>query len=282
MELALTRQLLRHEVTAVAYENVEQEVEGRAVFPLLSPMSRIAGTQSLRGAYILHNRRSKKKPRVVIIGGGVVGEAALREAIEKKVASIVLFELNLERMHNLRQCYAKSKGGDTKVKVFPMQLMKTPGGLATLTKADIVISGVMNPGGSAAPKVLTASEFAVMKSGTIIVDVAIDQGGSTEWSKTTHSGETFEQGGLIFSCTTNIPGSVPHEATLALTNATLPYVKLFVEYARKTNSSGWWLLKDRPDLRRGLQTWRGLLTNQFVAEKHGIISGYKPLKFFFD
>ena len=277
VDVELTRTLLRNEVTAIAYENVEAEEGGRRIFPLLVPMSRIAGTQSMSNA-LQRFAGVKNKVCVVIIGGGVVGESALIEALEKKVASITIFELNIARILDLNGRYANTKARKTKVSVLPMQSMKEGDGLSRLMQADIVISGVMNPGGAEAPKVLTEKDFAVMKQGALVVDVAIDQGGSTEWSRPTHHGETFEQDGLVFSCIANIPGSVPHEATLALTGATLPYVKLFAYYAQHyPHSREWWLLKDHPDLRCGLQTWKGLLTNSAVSSKHAIFSDYKPL-----
>ncbi len=280
VDIELTRTLLRNEVTAIAYENVETECEGRRTYPLLIPMSKIAGTQSMRTALLRYT--SKKKVRAVIIGGGVVGEAALIEALKSKVASITVFELNDIRILELNKRYANVKAQKTKVCVLPMQSMREGEGFCMLTHADVVISGVMNPGGSEAPKVLTERDFAVMKKGCLIVDVAIDQGGSTEWSKPTHQGETYEKDGLVFSCTANIPGSVPHEATLALTSATLPYVKLFAEYAKQhPHSREWWLLKDHLDLRHGLQTWRGSLTNKPVSSKHGIFREYCPLETFF-
>ena len=277
----LTRTLLRNEVTAIAYENVETQVDGRRIFPLLVPMSKIAGTQSMRNSLKMFAAITKTKARVVIIGGGVVGEAALIEALEKKVTSITLFELNPLRRQYLHEQYARVKSG-RKVIILPMDEMLPANGASAVFKADIVISGVMNPGGSEAPKVLTKSEFALMKKGCLVVDVAIDQGGSTEWSRPTHQGETYEEGGLIFSCTANIPGSVPHESTLALTSATLPYIKLFAQYAGQyQHSREWWLLKDHLDLRCGLQTWRGSLTNRPVSSKHAIFREYQPLDTFF-
>jgi alanine dehydrogenase len=129
--------------------------------------------------------------------------------------------------------------------------------------------------------VLTANHFAQMKHGAFIVDVAIDQGGSTEWSRQTKPGETYEQGGLIFSCVANIPGStVPRKATIALTKVTLPYIRLFAHYWASLPSQ-WLLFEDNHDLRRGLQTWGGYLTNSFVAEKHKLFDHYKPLSYFF-
>ena len=280
VDAMLTETLLRDRVNAIAYENVEQVLNEHRFFPLLVPMSKIAGTQSMRQALL-----RTPNAHTVVIGGGVVGEAALLEAIAKNAASVVVFEMRKERINELRTSYAsRKKSKDTKVSVLSMETMQSSRGRAILAHADAVVSGVMNPGGSEAPKVLTVKEFALMKRGCYIVDVAIDQGGSTEWSRSTHPGETFEREGLIFSCVANIPGAtVPREATLALTNATLPYVKLFAVYAKRyKHLPEWWVLKNHHDMRLGLQTWKGFLVNRFVSMKHSITSVYKPLDSFFE
>jgi alanine dehydrogenase len=280
----LTRELLRSEVTAVAYENVEQVKGKNRVFPLLVPMSIIAGTQAMGQAILYVREKGCVLPRVVIIGGGVVGEAAFREAIDQDAASVSLFEMRKERVCELRRHYRSWLGSSrTKVSLMTMDTMHGKRGKAACTQADIVLCGVMNPGGSEAPKVLTVNHFMQMKRGVYIVDVAIDQGGSTEWSHPTCAGETYEREGLIFSCVANIPGStVPNEATVALTTATLPYIRLFAQYAKKSVSpSDWWLFHDYPDLRQGLQTWRGSLVNNFVSSKHRLFGFYKPLDSFF-
>jgi alanine dehydrogenase len=283
----LTCELLRNEVTAIAYENVEQKKDGQRVFPLLVPMSEIAGTQAMRQGILYAREHACISPHVVIIGGGVVGGAALWEAINQRAASVSLFEMRKERVCELRKHYCSgNRSAFTKSSFMTMNTMRGKRGRDAFARADVVVSGVMNPGGSEAPKVLTVAHFAQMKRGCYIVDVAIDQGGSTEWSHPTYPGETFEREGLIFSCVANIPGStVPREATIALTSATLPYIRLFAQYMRHSQSvSGgeWRLLNEYLDLRRGLQTWRGSLVNSFVAAKFQIFGIYKPLDSFFD
>jgi alanine dehydrogenase len=191
-----------------------------------------------------------------------------------------------ERVCELRNLYRSAMTGSpfTKVSLMTMDTMQSKRGKNIFAEADVVVSAVMNPGGSEAPKVLTASHFAQMKPGTFIVDVAIDQGGSTEWSRQTKPGETYEQGGLIFSCVANIPGStVPRDATIALTDATLPYIRLFPKYAKQAicTRPPWRVLHEHPDLRLGLQTWMGSLVNEFVATKHQMGDSYKPLDTFF-
>lgn len=282
----LTRALLRNQVNAIAYENVEQQDGTRRVFPLLAPMSIIAGTQSMRQGVLYARQNVLWLPHVVIIGGGVVGEAALKEAIETGVASVSLFEMRKERVCELRNHYRSAMTGSphTKVSLMTMETMQSNRGKEIFANADVVVCAVMNPGGSEAPKVLTAEHFAQMKPGAFIVDVAIDQGGSTEWSRQTKPGETYEQGGLIFSCVANIPGStVPRDATIALTDATLPYIRLFPKYAKQSICARppWRLLEANPDLRQGLQTWMGALVNEFVAEKHQMGDSYTPLETYF-
>jgi alanine dehydrogenase len=279
----LTRELLRNEVTAIAYENVEQKKGKNRIFPLLVPMSKIAGTQAMRQGVAYVHKNDCVSPHVMIVGGGVVGEAALKEAIDQHVASISLFEMRKERVRELRDHYRSVNGSQhTKVSLMAMSTMRCKRGREAFREADIVVCAVMSPGGSEAPKVLTRSQFAQMKHGAYIVDVAIDQGGSTEWSHPTCPGEIYEQEGLIFSCVANIPGStVPRDATIALTEATLPYIRLFVQYAKRSTSPEWQLLSDHPDLRQGLQTWRGSLVNSFVSSKHKLFGAYKPLDSFF-
>lgn len=280
----LTRELLRNEITAIAYENVEQKKGKNRIFPLLAPMSKIAGTQAMRQGVAYVHKNDCASPHVMIVGGGVVGEAALNEAIAQSVASVSLFEMRKERIRELRDHYRSINGSQhTKVSLLAMNTMLCKRGREAFAEADVVVSAVMNPGGSEAPKVLTRNQFAQMKHGAYIVDVAIDQGGSTEWSHPTCPGETYEQEGLIFSCVANIPGStVPRDATIALTEATLPYIRLFAQYAkRSTSPNEWQLLSDHPDLRQGLQTWKGSLVNSFVSSKHKMFGVYKPLDSFF-
>ena len=276
VDVELTRILLRNEITAIAYENVEEVAGGKRTFPLLVPMSRIAGTQGMRLAKAYCAAFSD--PSVVIIGGGNVGEAALKEAIASGITTITVFDLCKERVLELRKQY-----GTPGIRFFSTRSLYQPVGKNALKKAAAVISGVMNPGGSEAPKVLTAKEIALMREGALVVDVAIDQGGSTEYSRPTHPGEVFKVAGVFFSCVANIPGStVPAEATMALTQVTLPYVKLVAEYGTTfTNFPAHWLLIDKPGFRQGLQTWKGNLVNEAVSSKHQLFSSYKPLDYFF-
>ncbi|HEY9585071.1 MAG TPA: hypothetical protein VJJ02_00565 [Candidatus Paceibacterota bacterium] len=271
----LTKLLLSHEITAIAYENVTATVDGRTTYPLLVPMSRIAGTQAMRGALLRHPKEYHRKLKVVILGCGVVGESALEEALANSVDSIAVFESREERRAELEFKYRTKLS----VSFLPFLALDTFGRVK-LNQAEVVISGVMNPGGAAAPKVLTQKHFRRMRKGCYIADVAIDQGGSTAWSKVTKPGETFTKGknSLVFSCVPNIPGStVPREATEALTKATFPFVSLLGEHLLQHGNIGiHWLLKEHLDLRGGLQTFRGHLVNSAVASRHQLSGVYMP------
>lgn len=277
----LTHLLLTHEVTAIAYENVMRLADGRKTFPLLIPMSKIAGTQAMRGALARFPKEAYAGLSAVILGAGNVGEAALDEALAGAVGSVAVFETREERRREL----AEKHRSDAGVTFFPLDALGG-NGRSVLNGADIVISGVMLPGGAAAPKVLTQKHFRMMKAGCYIADVSIDQGGSTAWSRVTKPGETYTRGrrGLVFSCVPNIPGStVPREATLALTTETLPYVEVLARHvgAHERWSGTYWALKEYPDLRQGLQTFRGFLVNEAVSSKHQVFGPYWPLDHFF-
>lgn len=277
----LTRTLLRHEVTAIAYENVSDIENGRPVYPLLIPMSQIAGVQSMRAAIAHHKEKRPTDLSVVIIGGGNVGEAALKRAISSDVGFVVLFEAWEPRVLELRERY-----GCDRVVVFPLTMLEEHIGRSYLKIADVVICGPMLPGGKEAPIVLTQRHFRTMKHGCYIADVSIDQGGSTAWTKgsPTKPGTTFTRGArqLIFSAVPNIPGStVPAEATKALTSATLPYLLRMVIHRLSDPHGDYTSLRDDIALRRGLQTWRGSLVNPHVSSRHKIFQEYRSIDLLF-
>ena len=269
--------LLHSGRAAIAYEDVVEMVNGRPTYPLLAPMSRIAGVQALRGALCWHRdhgRADYTKLRAVIIGGGTAGEAALNQALVEELESIVVFESRMERVRELSDKYVAEKN----VHIFPL-----PASLGFLRKADIVVSTPMLPGGQKAPSVLTENEhFQHMKTGCYAVDVSIDQGGSLEHTKgrPTKPGEVFVAGsrGIVFSAVPNIPGStVPDEATQALTQATFPYVEYLVrEMADDPEHGLEHALQNSPALRAGLQVWKGKLLNESVAKDFGLESYYEP------
>lgn len=278
----LTRTLLDNNVTSIAYETVSLPGEDkRPAFPLLVPMSQIAGTQAMLGALLRHEPKHHRDLSAVIIGGGNVGEAALMRAV-CVVGSVVIFEAWEKRILELKKMY----GHIEKVKILPLTMLDDKRGLTYLKEADIVICGPMLPGGKEAPVVLTHKHFRIMKQGCYIADVSIDQGGSTTWTKgkPTKPGETFTRGArkLVFSAVPNIPGStVPAEATYALTSTTLPYVLLLVSEILRSKGGEYTALRDNIDLRKGLQTYNGYVTNMHVAAHHDLLKRYQPLDSFF-
>src|SRR3989344_2548202 len=212
VEPELTRLLLRHEVIAIAYEAVTEVVDGKTVLPLLVPMSRIAGVQAARAALAHYSKKRPHELEAVILGCGVVGESSLEEFLAKNLDAVSAFDTREERVQELRIKYTKKET----FSFFPLPYLEGAGGKIILKGADIVICGAKLPGGAAAPKVLTQKHFRCMKRGAYIADVAIDQGGSTAWSRVTKPGETYTRGAkfITFSCVPNIPGStVPVEAT---------------------------------------------------------------------
>lgn len=280
----LTDRLIENEVIALAYETVSEVVGGRTVFPLLTPMSRIAGEQSMKAALARHQPSDYPILTATIIGCGNVGEASLQVALAAKVGLIAVFESRSERICELNRQYR----GNRNLIVLSLSALNSQVGRTILADSDIVISGPMLPGGKEAPIVLTDAHLATMKFGAYISDVSIDQGGSTEQTKgkATKPGTTFTWGAnqLVFSSVANIPGStVPVEATNALTAETLPYVKQLVTHVRSYGTPSDLLPIPQqlfgmcPPLKAGLQTWHGFVTNKHVADKHGRLDRYLDL-----
>ena len=245
---------------AIAYETVTDE---RGGLPLLAPMSAVAGRMSIQaGAHCLERAQGGEgvllsgvpgvpPGLVVILGGGVVGANAARIAIGMG-ARVVLFEKSNARMEELDQWFG------------PALTTRYSTGEAVeeeLVRADLVIGAVLIPG-AAAPKLITAEHVRRMKRGSVIVDVAIDQGGCAETSRpTTHDDPTYVVDGVVHYCVANMPGAVARTATLALNNATLPFV---LELADK----GWKrACLDDPHLRAGLNVCRGAIAHEAVARE---------------
>lgn len=220
----LTDALVAAETTAIAYETV-QLADGS--LPLLTPMSQIAGRLSVSvGAYhLMHSQGGRgallggvpgvPRGNVVVIGGGVAGENAAANAIGLG-AQVTVFDIDPRRLGELEARYGN--GLTTQV--------STPLAIAdAIATADLVIGSVLIPG-SAAPKLVTDEMVAGMRAGSVLVDIAIDQGGCFEGSRpTTHDDPTFRVHDSVFYCVANMPGAVPETATRALTNATLPYIQ---------------------------------------------------------
>ena len=259
----LTNALLDSGTINIAYETIQKE-DGS--LPLLTPMSEVAGRMGiLQGAKYLemehggHGMLLGGVPgvdpgTVVIIGGGVVGTNAAKMACGLG-ARVYIFDMNLDRLRYLNDIMPKNC----------IPLMASPAEIRDqVSRADVVVGAVLNVGAKT-PKLVTRDMLKTMKKGAVLVDVAIDQGGCFETSKpTTHRDPIFTVEGVVHYCVANMPGVVPKTSTLALTNATLPYV---VEIANK----GWLrAMKENPEIRLGANIVKGKVTCKGVAEAFGL------------
>jgi len=261
----LTSHLLKNNVTGIAYETIRDENNR---LPLLTPMSEVAGRMSVQvGAAYLEKERGGRgvllggvpgvpPAQVCVLGGGTVGTNAAKIALGMG-ALVTLIDLNLDRLRELDDIF---NGRVYTVSSNSYNIAKA------VKHADLVIGGVLIPG-AAAPKLVTRAMVKEMKAGAVIVDVAIDQGGCIETAHpTTHSDPAYVVDGVVHYCVTNMPAAVPHTSTLALTNATLPYVMKLAQH-------GLAAVKCDPGFSEGVNTYRGNVTCPGVAESQG-----KPLK----
>lgn len=268
-EEKLTKVLVEKGVTAVAFETIETP-DGAT--PCLDPMSAVAGRLATQvGAQFL-GRMYKGSGKllggvpgvppatVVVLGGGVVGTNAAQMALGLG-ARVVMVTRNLLRLRYLEDVlHGRFE-----------TLASNPYNIAQMVKeADLLIGGVLVKGGRA-PTMVTKEMVKTMKPGSVIVDVAIDQGGCIETSRaTSHAEPTYIVDGVIHYCVTNMPGMVPRTSTMALSNATLPYaLKLANKGYREAMKS------DEP-LLKGLNVWNGKVTNKLVADSLGL--EYTPFK----
>ncbi|MCP4595134.1 alanine dehydrogenase [Neptuniibacter sp.] len=220
---SLTNDLLNSGSTAIAYETITDQYHR---LPLLAPMSEVAGRMSVQaGAHCLEISQQGRgvllggvpgvKPgKVVILGGGVVGTNAAQMALGLG-ADTTIFDKSPDRLRELdAQFHGQLK----------TQYSTSDNVFSAITEADLVIGAVLIPG-AAAPKLVSREDLKKMQNGSVIVDVAIDQGGCFETSRaTTHQEPTFIEEGIVHYCVANMPGAVARTSTLALTNATLPYI----------------------------------------------------------
>ena len=254
-----TAGLLKSDCVAIAYETV---TDARGGLPLLAPMSEVAGRMSIQaGAHCLEMEQGGRgmllggvpgvpAAKVVIIGGGVVGANAARMAMGLE-AHVTVIDRSLPRLAELDQQFgAMLNTIYSTIDAIEEQVLS----------ADLVIGAVLLPG-AAAPKLISKSMVDRMKKGSVIVDVAIDQGGCAETSKaTTHAHPTYRVGDVVHYCVANMPGAVARTSTFALNNATLPFTLALADkgYARAC--------RENPHLLAGLNIHRGALTYQAVAE----------------
>lgn len=260
VEPNLTKALLKHKVNSVAYETIQPE---SGELPLLTPMSEIAGRMAVQiGASFLEKPHGGRgvllggvpgvmPADVVIIGGGVVGLNATKIAFGMG-ANVTVLDLNLNRLRYFDDIF------QGKVKT----LISNSSNIELCTAyADLLIGAVLIPGAKA-PSLVTEEMVKQMKHGSVIVDVAIDQGGIVETIDrvTTHENPVFEKHGVMHYSVANIPGAVARTATIALTNATLPYaVKLANQGFAKA-------IKSCPELAKGVNTCQGNLVSKPVAD----------------
>ena len=259
----LTQAMIESGAVCCAYETVERKDRS---LPLLIPMSEVAGRMSTQeGRYFLEKPRGGKgvllggvpgvKPaKVFVIGAGVVGTAAARTAAGTG-ADVTICDISLQRLTYLADVMPKNVKTLMSSEYNIRQELKT---------ADLVIGSVLIPGAKA-PKLVTRDMLKDMQPGTVMVDVAIDQGGCFETSHpTTHEDPVYYVDGILHYCVANIPGAVPYTSTLALTNATMPYV---LQLANK----GWeQACRENEELRKGLNIVDGKVIYKPVAEAWGL------------
>ena len=254
----LTDKLLASKVIGIAYETVRDRAN---TLPLLTPMSEVAGRMSIQvGASYLEKEKGGRgillggvpgvpPANVCIIGGGIVGINAAKIAIGMG-AHVTLVDVNLNRLRELDDIF----GGRLNT------LASNSYNVTRATReADLVIGGVLIPGATA-PKIVTKHMVSRMKKGAVIVDVAIDQGGCVETARpTSHSDPSYVVDGVVHYCVTNMPAAVPNTSTLALTNATFPYV---LKIARLGAEQA---IREDAGIAEGVNTFNGSLTYKAVA-----------------
>ncbi len=262
---ALTEELVARGVTAIAYETVQLPSGG---LPLLYPMSEVAGCLAPQvGAHSLMRASGGRgvlmggvggvaNAKVVIIGAGVSGQNAANIALGMG-ADVTLLDTDLDKLRLSFWRYNNRVHGLASSKLAIAQQVR---------EADMVIGAVLIPG-ARAPKLVSNELVSQMKPGSVLVDIAVDQGGCFEDTRpTTHADPTYPVHQSVFYCVANMPGAVPNTSTYALTNATLPYTVALAD-------KGWReALAADPSLALGLNTHAGRLTNAPVAEAHGLDS----------
>ena len=262
--------LIRNGVTAIAYETV---TAADGSLPLLIPMSEVAGRMSVQVAagclqqanggrgILLGGVPGVASGKVVILGGGVAGAHAATIALGMG-ADVTVVDKSLPRLRELSTQFV----GRVKTVYSTSAIIES-----LIATADVVIGAVLIPG-AAAPKLITRAMLKTMQPGAVLVDIAIDQGGCFETSRpTTHAEPTYIVDGIVHYCVSNIPGAVPRTSTLALTNATLPYIKKLANLG-VTKA----LLEDH-HLANGLNVYRGAITHHAVAQALGM--NHQPFQF---
>ncbi len=268
-EESLTKAMVASGVTGIAYETVEL---ANGHLPLLQPMSEVAGRMASQiGAYYLEKMNGGRgklmsgipgvRPAdVVVIGGGTVGTNAAKIALGMG-AHVNIIDINLDRLRYLDDVMG---GRLSTVASNPVNIAEA------VRRADLVIGAVLVKG-ARAPKLVTRKMISTMKPGSVVVDVAVDQGGCIETTHpTTHSNPTFLVDGVVHYCVSNMPGAVPRTSTYGLNNATLPYM------VKLANMGTIAAIQSDPALAKGVNTFKGHITYPAVAEAFGM--EWKPLE----
>lgn len=266
---ALTGALLSSGTASVAYETIREE---NGSLPLLTPMSEVAGRMSVQiGAQYLEAPNGGRgillggvpgtaPANVVILGGGIVGNNAAKIAIGMG-AHVTIIDRNLNRLRELDDIY----NGAVVTLASNVHTIRE-----SLRLADLVIGAVLIPG-AAAPKLVRRDMIKLMKPGTVMVDVAIDQGGCFETSRaTTHTDPIYYVDSVLHYCVSNMPAAVPHTSTFALNNATLPYLLTLANKGLEAAARG------SRAIAEGLNTYKGKCVYEAVAESQGLV--YTPLE----
>ena len=263
-----THGLIKSKGACIAYETI-QKPDGS--LPLLTPMSEVAGRMAIQqGAKYLEMAQGGHgvllggvpgvdPGNVVVIGGGIVGINAAKMACGLG-AKVYILDMNLDRLRYLSDVMPANC----------FNLFSSPATLRELiTTADVVVGAVLIPGAKA-PKLITREMLKTMKPGSVLVDVAIDQGGCFETSKaTTHGDPIYEVEGVVHYCVANMPGAVPRTSTLALTNATLPYAVAIANKGWKT------AMQESEEIKLGANVVNGKVTYKAVADAFGL--DYTPI-----
>jgi alanine dehydrogenase len=255
---ALTQYLLEKKVTGLAYETLEREGK----LPLLAPMSEIAGRMApLMGAFYLQKFKGGSgilptgvsgvlPGKLVVLGAGVVGTNAARVGMGLGMEAVVINKdaAQLQRIDELFR---------GRIQTIPLSAQAVA---EEIVDADIIVGAVLVPGGRT-PLLISKAMLGTMKKGSVIVDVSVDQGGCAETTRpTTHDDPVYVVDGIVHYCVANMPGAYPRTSTLALTNATLPYLKLVAEKGVQRS------IEEDAAIRSALNTYEGKITNKALAE----------------
>ena len=261
-DLEQTEDLVQSNATCIAYETV---TDARGQLPLLAPMSEVAGRMSVQaGAVCLEKSHGGaglllggvpgvESANVLILGGGVVGSNALKMAVGME-ANVTVVDKSLDTLRDLDEKYANRI----------QTIYSTQEAIETCAlNADLIIGAVLIPG-AASPKLVGTDLIKRLKPGSVVVDVAIDQGGCFETSKaTTHDNPTYHVHDVVHYCVANMPGAVAKTSAIALKNATLPFV------LQLANQGTVKALQSNSHLFEGLNVWKGRVINEHIAQQHG-------------